>query len=350
MEEDKKAEIEDKKDEIEDKKTETENIRIQRAKWIQEELERRYQGEQQILAQLMAEQEIIDGLNSAIDAGLERFEEGKKYNAELAQKLSGQVYAMHGLSADKLQGMQEYRNAYYKGISFGMFLLSVLLTALCGVLHGITAQITIFSAFVTGAEGALLTREADRGRVLDFICRTLYVFLFPMMLSAFSLFELHHPWYDMLLPYFIIATGVVLVLGTVSYFVYTPYREDKKHVGAAKNTLKDIEKMAAKSVRKNQKLRKKAEEQEERKTAKEEEQNAKAAAREEKRRIKQEEKAASKAKNTVARLEKKEDFKAQAGEKWDDFKNRLRKKKEPEIIEIVADSPEVEQEAAEEQK
>nr|MDE5966809.1 hypothetical protein [Lachnospiraceae bacterium] len=330
-----------------------ENIRIQRAKWIQEELERRYQGEQQVLAQLMAEQEIIDGLNSAIDAGLERFEEGRKYNAELTQKLSGQVYALHGLTADKLQGMREYKNAYYKGISFGMFFLSVVLTVLCGILHGITAQITIFSAFVTGAEGALLTREADRGRVLAFICRVLYVLLFPMMLSAFSLFELKHPWYDMLLPYFVIATGVVLVLGTVSYFVYTPYREDKKHVGAARNTLKDIEKMAARSVRKNQKLRKKAEEQEERAAAKEEEKNTRVAAREERRRLKQEEKAALRAKNTVARLEKKEDFKAQAGEKWEDFKARFRKKKTPEIIEIVADSPvspEAEPAAAEEEE
>lgn len=313
-----------------------ENIRIQRKKWIQEELERRYQGEQQVLAQLMAEQEIIDGLNSDIDAGLERFEEGRKYNAELTQKLSGQVYALHGLTADKLQGMREYKNAYYKGIALGMFFLSVLLTVLCGLLHGVTAQITIFSAFVTGAEGTLLTREADRGRVLDFLCRTLYVLLFPMMLSAFSLYELKHPWYGLLLPYFVIATGIVLVLGTVSFFVYTPYRDDKKHACAARNTLKDIEKMAARAVRKNQKLRKKAEEQEEKAAAKQAEKDSKEAARKERRRLKQEEKAAIKAHNTVARLEKREDMKAQAGEKWEDFKTRFRKKKTPEIIEIVA--------------
>ncbi len=313
-------------------KLQTENMRVQRAEWVRQELVRRHQMEEEQLEQLIEEQKILDGLNRDIDEELKRTEENRIYYAQQKEKLYTQVYALHGLSGDKLQGMREYKNAYYKGIAFGMFLLSVMLTVMCGVLHGIIAQITLFMAFYTGVEGALLTRDRDRGRALGALCRMLYVLLFPVMLAAFALYELNQPVYDMLVPYAVVAAAVLLLLGTVSYFLYTPYREDKKNVGAAKSTLKDIESRAARAVKKNQRLRKKAEEKDQKAIEREEAKSLKAVERAEKLQKRKEKREAEKAQSSIARLEKKEAFMEQAGERWEDFKTKFKKRVQPELL------------------
>lgn len=240
-----------------------ENVRMQKAEWIKQETERRRKLEDDMLGQLMTEQRMLDELNSAIDANMKLTQESRRYHEEVKENIHNRVYAMHGISQDKLSGMKEYKNAYYKGIVFGMFLLSIFLVVICGFFHGITAQITLFMAFFTGIEGALLTRERDRGRVLDGLCKLLYVLLFPAMLVIFTCYELELSLYALLLPYFSIAGAMILVLGTVSFFVYTPYREDRKKVSEARSTLRELEKQAEKEVRKNRKLREKEEKKEE---------------------------------------------------------------------------------------
>lgn len=275
----------------------TESVHIQKAEWIQQETARRRKLEDDMFAQLMTEQRMIDELNRSIDTNMELTRERRRYNEAVKENLQAQVYAMHGISEDKLSGMKEYKNAYYKGVAFGMFLLSVVMMVLCGIFHGVTAQITLFMAFFTGIEGALLTRERDRGKVMDGLCKLLYILLFPSMLAIFVCFELGLSQYVMLLPYFSIAGAVILVLGTVSFFVYTPYREDRRKAEQAKNTLRDLEKQAEKEVKKQQKFRKKE--------------------------------------------EKKEAFKESAGEKWENFKARFHKKEveiEAGLIETAAES------------
>ena len=69
--------------------------------------------------------------------------------------------------------MTEYRNAWYQGTAFAMFFLSLVLIAICGILHGFGSEICIFMAFYTAIEGHCSPTEeavtvfygADEGRV-----------------------------------------------------------------------------------------------------------------------------------------------------------------------------------------
>lgn len=310
----------------------SESLQIQKAEWMKQETARRRKQEDDMLEQLMVEQRMLDSMNHSIDANIKLTQESRRYCEEVKEGLHDRVYAIHGISPDKLFGMKEYKNAYYKGTVFTMFLMSAILVVLCGIFHGITTQITLFMAFFTGIEGALLTRERDRGRILDGLCKLLYLLLFPAMLIIFVCYEMDLPQYAMLLPYFSIVGGIVLILGTVSFFVYSPYREDRKKAGEARNTLRELERRAEKEVKKNQRQRVKEEKKEEKAAAKERERHSREAEKAEDIRIRQEQKAARRTQNAILRLEKKEAFKETAGEKWENFKSRFHKK-EVEIIE-----------------
>ena len=53
----------------------------------------------------------------------------------------------------------------------------------------------------------------------------------------------------MLVPIFVIAGVVVLMLGAISYFAYDPYRVDKRNRKKANSYIKEMEKAALKEVR-----------------------------------------------------------------------------------------------------
>ena len=48
---------------------------------------------------------------------------------------------------------------------------------------------------------------------------------------------------------------LLMMIGTVGYFVHNPYRKDRKNIKAAKSDLKELHKVAKKSVKKNKKSR-----------------------------------------------------------------------------------------------
>ncbi len=238
-----------------------ENLRIQKTEWIYSQIQKQREAEDALFEQLRQEQDVLDRLNQSVENNLERTREARKYNQEIQEHMNAQVYAMYGITEDKLQGIREYRNAYYQGCAFSLFLLSVVLVVLCGVLHGFQSQICLFMIAFTGIEGALLTQEKKRGKLMDILCKTLYLLMFPLMMVVFVCFELNYPEYHMILPVLAIFGICVLVTGTAAYFCYNPYRKEKQKVGEAKDTLREIEKTARREVRKNRKSRVKSEKQ-----------------------------------------------------------------------------------------
>ncbi len=238
---------------------ERENIRIQKAEWIYSQIQKQREAEDELFAQLRQEQDVLDNLCQSIENNMERTKEARRYNQEFQEHIDTQVYAMYGITEDKLQGIREYRNAYYQGCAFSLFLLSVVLVALCGFLHGFGSQICLFMIAFSGIEGALLAQGKQRGKALDLLCKALYLLMFPLMMAVFVCFELGYPEYRIMLPILAIFGICVLVLGTAAYFFYNPYRNEKKKASAAKDTIREIEKTARKEVRKNQKSREKSE-------------------------------------------------------------------------------------------
>lgn len=259
-----------------------ESLHIQKSQWIKEQIKRQREAEDAVLEQMIEEQRVIDGLNSDINENLDRTRESRKFNQEFQEKINTQIYEMNGITEDKLKGMREYKNAYYQGCAFSLFLLSVVMIGICGVLHGFESQICLFMIACTGVEGALLAQDKWRNKLVNILCKLLYLMVFPVMMVIFVCYELKYPEYELFLPYFAMGIVVVLIIGTAAFFLYDPYKQDKKRVRSAKDYIADVEKIAKKQVKKNQKLRAKEEKKNQKLLQKEEAQNQKAAEKEEK--------------------------------------------------------------------
>lgn len=258
-----------------------ESLRIQKSQWIKEQIKRQREAEDAVLEQMIEEQRVIDGLNSDINENLDRTRESRKFNQEFQEKINTQIYEMNGITEDKLKGMREYKNAYYQGCAFSLFLLSVVMIGICGVLHGFESQICLFMIACTGVERALLAQDKWRNKLVNILCKLLYLMVFPVMMVIFVCYELKYPEYDLFLPYFAMGIVVVLIIGTAAFFFYDPYKQDKKRVKNAKDYISEVEKIAKKQVKKNQKLRAKEEKKNQKIQLREEKKNQKLQQREE---------------------------------------------------------------------
>lgn len=239
-----------------------ETLRLRKTDYVRQQVEKQRAAEDLLTEQIAEEQRILDEVLYTIDDNMNRTEESRKYNKEMQEEINARIYGMHGITGDKMQGMEESRNAYYRGCAFSLFLLSVILTLLCGFLHGFAAEITLFMLSYTGIEGALLSKEDRRGRWLSLLCRVLYLFMFPAMMVIFVCYELGYPEYGQFLPWMVAGGVVIVILAVSSVFLYDPYRKDKKRVRNAKNYISDIEKLAKKEVHKNRKIRDREEKKE----------------------------------------------------------------------------------------
>ena len=224
------------------------NPRIGKVLKLEEEVKRQSEIEKLRSKRIRQEQEYIDQMSLSVEQHLRETKEEQKYNEEFEARIRYEVYRMHGISEDKLFGMNQYRNAWYQGAAFALFFLSLVLFVLCGVLHGFGAEITIFMAFYTGIEGALLSNGRKQAAFIEVLTKVLYLLLFPTMMVAFVCYELGFEEYEYLIPIFTVAGVVVLVIGAISYFLYDPYQADRRNRRKANNYIKEIEKTALKEV------------------------------------------------------------------------------------------------------
>lgn len=285
---------------------EVKNPRIGKVMKLEEEAKRQSEIEKLRARRIRQEQEYIDQMSLSVENHLRATKEEQQYNEQFEERIRTEVYRMHGISEDKLQGMTEYRNAWYQGTAFALFFLSIVLIAICGVLHGFGSEICIFMAFYTAIEGALLSNGRKQSLFFTVLTKGVYLLLFPVMLVTFTCYELGFEEYALLVPVFTVAGVVVLMIGALSYFLYDPYRVDRRNRKKANRYIVEIEKAALKEVRlkekafvkqekKQAKLTQKQERRQEKLTQKEEERAKKAAARDERRRQRKEEWAARRA-------------------------------------------------------
>lgn len=249
---------------------EVKNPRIGRVLKLQEEAEQQNELEKQRGRRIRQQQIYIDRMISSVEENLKSTKEEQAYNEAFERRVREQVYRMHGISGDKLMGMTEARRSWQQGAAFALFFLSLMMIALCGALHGFGSEICIFMAFFTAIEGTLLSNGKKQQPLLDGLIKVLYLLLFPAMMVIFVCYELGFEEYEMLLPYFTAAGVLVLVLGAVSYFLYDPYREDRRSRRKADSYLKEMERAAAKEVWLKEKAYAKQEKKKEKKAARQE--------------------------------------------------------------------------------
>lgn len=246
------------------------NPRIGRMIHLMEEVDRHHEQEMLRTKRIREEQDCIDKMLDSMSENLRNNQEEQKINEEFELHIRNQVYRMHGISEDKLEGMEETRRAWYQGAAFALFFLSVSLTVLCGGLHGFDSEICIFMAFYTAIEGALLSGGRKRFRLHDLLAKIVYLLLFPAMMTVFVCFELGFYEYGVLVPVLAVAGLVILVLGVGPYFAYDPYRMGRRNRKKANAYLRDLEKLALKELKTKEKKLEKLERKQERQLIKQE--------------------------------------------------------------------------------
>ena len=264
------------------------NPRIGKVMRLEEEAKRQSEIEKLRAKRIRQEQEYIDQMSLSVENHLRATKEEQQYNEQFEERIRTEVYRMHGISEDKLQGMTEYRNAWYQGTAFAMFFLSLVLIAICGVLHGFGSEICIFMAFYTAIEGALLSNGRKQSLFFTVLTKGVYLLLFPVMLVTFTCYELGFEEYALLVPVFTVAGVVVLMIGALSYFLYDPYRMDRRNRKKANRYIVEIEKAALKEVRLKERAFAKQEKKQAKFTRKEEARAQKKAERDERRRQRKE--------------------------------------------------------------
>ena len=264
------------------------NPRIGKVRKLEEEVRRQNELEQLRTKRIRKEQEYIEQMSKAVEDHLRNTREEQRYNEEFERLIRKDVYRMHGISEDKLQGMTEYRNAWYQGTAFAMFFLSLVLIAICGILHGFGSEICIFMAFYTAIEGVLLSNGRKQSLFFTVLTKGVYLLLFPVMLVTFTCYELGFEEYALLVPVFAVAGVVVLMIGALSYFLYDPYRMDRRNRKKANRYIVEIEKAALKEVRLKERAFAKQEKKQAKFTRKEEARAQKKAERDERRRQRKE--------------------------------------------------------------
>lgn len=264
------------------------NPRIGKVMRLEEEVQRQSEIEKLRSRRIRQEQEYIDRMSLSVENHLRNTKEEQRYNEQFEERIRTEVYRMHGISEDKLQGMTEYRNAWYQSTAFAMFFLSLVLIAICGILHGFGSEICIFMAFYTAIEGALLSNGRKQSLFFTVLTKGVYLLLFPVMLVTFTCYELGFEEYALLVPVFAVAGVVVLMIGALSYFLYDPYRMDRRNRKKANRYIVEIEKAALKEVRLKERAFAKQEKKQAKFTRKEEARAQKKAERDERRRQRKE--------------------------------------------------------------
>lgn len=283
---------------------EVKNPKSERVLRLEKEIRSRHGEEVFRNKRLQIEQDYVSKMLESIEKSLKNEKDAQRQNDLFEERIRTDVYRMHGLSEDKLQGMSERRIAWIQGTAFALFFLSCVMVILCGALHGFGDSLTLFAAFFTAIEGTLLTNGKRRFKVVSGLIGFLYLILFPIILFMFVCREENFAQYDFLLSVFSIAGLAILVAGSVSYFMYNPYQEDTRALKQANRYLKKMEKAASSDVRLREKTLEKEKKQEEKEAEKERRQKEKAAEKERRQQEKTAEKEKKRQEKEAAKEEK----------------------------------------------
>lgn len=265
-----------------------ESERIQRAEWIHDQVKLQREREDETWEKIMEEQKLITERMRSIDDDISRNRELERYHEGCLEDITDQVYSLHGVTTDKLEGMTRYKNAKFQGEATVVFAMSIMIAAIAAYAYGVTSQVCMFMLLCIGAEGALLSGPHKKRNLLGGIFRTLFFVPVILMAAEVISFKYYQNYYEYVTMIGEAAAILLVVIGTATYFLYNPYRKDKKYIKEAQADLKELHKAARKSVKKNQKLRMKNEAKDQKVQAKLAKKEAKYERRQQKHQLKME--------------------------------------------------------------
>ena len=174
-----------------------------------------------------------------------------------------QIYAAHGLSADRVEGMEEFRSGRFRGLAASAMLAALGMTIAAAILYGMTSYVTLSGLAAMGVEGSLLNAERRavpawiRGLCRHFIMIPLAGYLAILICSRDQLLAA-----QVLVIVFGSIGAVLILFGTGTYLLDNPYRRYRRQWKDARRELKEIHRVSDESDRRKrreqEKSRKKA--------------------------------------------------------------------------------------------
>lgn len=232
-----------------------ESVRVQRAEWVHEQVKLQRKLEDEAWEKMMEEQRLITERNRSIDEDMARNRELQRFHEGMMEDMTNQVYALHGISEDKLEGMREYKNARFQGNALMVIFVTIAIAAISAYLWGPTSDKCFLALFCVGAEAAMLSQLGKKPSLYSNVLK--FFFYIPMLLLA-GLFSCQYgfkQYYDLVIVISEATLLGLIVFATVPGLLHNPYRVEKRRIKMAASDLKQIEKVAKKNVKRNQSRR-----------------------------------------------------------------------------------------------
>lgn len=245
-----------------DSQLQNEDLMVQERHWMEERARKERESEDLVRKELFEKQRIIEQMRRE---QAEKFVQNKQmnlYNQLHEDEQREQIYALHGITADKVEGMTEYKNAVYQGAVFSMFMMALALCAYIGYIEGVDTKIFFAMLALAGAESTVLLHERDgklQSGLYGIVCKLFGVLTTPVMLFLYTVYELE--FIDMSITLLGCAAYALIMylVGSADFFLRNPYRGTGRAAREARLEMKDMKRTAAKNVKKNQKVREKME-------------------------------------------------------------------------------------------
>ena len=173
-----------------------ESERIQRAEWIHDQVKLQREREDETWEKIMEEQKLITERMRSIDDDISRNRELERYHEGCLEDITDQVYSLHGVTTDKLEGMTRYKNAKFQGEATVVFVMSIMIAAIAAYAYGVTSQVCMFMLLCIGAEGALLSGPHKKRNLLGGIFRTLFFVPVILMAAEVISFKYYENYYE----------------------------------------------------------------------------------------------------------------------------------------------------------
>ena len=237
---------------------ENEDLIVQEKNWLEERTLMLREQEDIERQELFEKQKLLEERRRQQAENMAQNKQMRLYNQMHEQEQAEQIYALHGISLDKVEGMVEYGNAVYQGAVFSMFLMALALCAYIGYIEGIDTSIFFAMLALTGAESTVLLHERDgrlQSGLYGAICKLFGLLTTPLMLFLYAVYELE--FMDLTLAIYICAVYAIVmyIIGSADFFLRNPYRGTGRASRAARAEIKELKRSAAKTVKKNRKAR-----------------------------------------------------------------------------------------------
>lgn len=241
---------------------ESEDLIVQEKRWLEERTRAQRKLEDTQREELYQKQKLLEEKRKGQAESLVQNRQMQLYNQMHEQEQADQIYGLNGITLDKVEGMVEYRNALYQGISLSMFLVAISLCAATYFIYGLESVMFFAMLAITGAQTSILLHEKDnqlQHGLYGLVCKVLGILATPVMAVLFILKQTNA--LEMQYVYIVVVAfcGILYLVGSADFFLRNPYRGTGRAARKARAEIKELKHSAAKTVKKNQKVRQKLE-------------------------------------------------------------------------------------------